>query len=244
MSKSTEIHSAPAAHNSALEFTRRALGSLTFSAISCLGLTKQGLGSDSLTGVAEAFPYWPKHSRRNVRVLGREVGYLEVGKGRPVVFLPGFPLGPIPSNEAFAFNELTARFLAPEFLVQARDDPTESIFSRFVNCVRYVDAWFDALHLTGDVTLILNDWGAVLGTYLARRHSHQIKAIAYIDPIIALPQWDMFAQRLPTMSAADRSFFEHNARWLEATKLPKLLVTNESHQVVSDCLFSFLRETA
>ena len=34
---------------------------------------------------------------------------------------------------------------------------------RFLDHVRYLDAWFDALDLHQNVTLVLHDWGSVLG---------------------------------------------------------------------------------
>lgn len=40
---------------------------------------------------------------------------------------------------------------------------------RFVDHARYLDTWFDALNLTGNVTLVLHDWGSALGFHRAFR---------------------------------------------------------------------------
>jgi haloalkane dehalogenase len=45
---------------------------------------------------------------------------------------------------------------------------------RFVDQARYMDAWFDALQVTKDVTLVLHDWGATIGFCRARRRPEQI----------------------------------------------------------------------
>jgi pimeloyl-ACP methyl ester carboxylesterase len=51
----------------------------------------------------------------------------------------------------------------------------------FLDHARYLDAWFEALNLTRPVTLVLHDWGSALGSYWARRHPEQVRAIAYME---------------------------------------------------------------
>jgi haloalkane dehalogenase len=55
-----------------------------------------------------------------------------------------------------------------------------------------LDAWFEALGLDRDVTLVVHDWGSVLGFYHARRHPEQIKAIAYMEAIVLPRRWKDF----------------------------------------------------
>ena len=50
--------------------------------------------------------------------------------------------------------------------------PTESY--RFVDHARYLDAWFDGLGLTRNVTLVVHDWGSALGFYRASRYPDQL----------------------------------------------------------------------
>jgi haloalkane dehalogenase len=64
---------------------------------------------------------------------------------------------------------------------------------RFVDHARYMDAWFDALQLTRNVTLVLHDWGAAIGFYRARRHPEQIKAIAYYEAVAHPRRWEDFS---------------------------------------------------
>jgi haloalkane dehalogenase len=63
---------------------------------------------------------------------------------------------------------------------------------RFVDHIRYMDAWFEALQLTKDVTLVLHDWGAAIGFHRARRYPEQIKAIAYYEAVAHSRRWDDF----------------------------------------------------
>jgi haloalkane dehalogenase len=62
----------------------------------------------------------------------------------------------------------------------------------FFDHVRYLDAWFDALNLTRNVTLVIHDWGSALGFYRAARYPEQMKAIAYMEAIALPLRWEDF----------------------------------------------------
>lgn len=58
----------------------------------------------------------------------------------------------------------------------------------------YLDAWFEALKLTSNVTLVLHDWGSALGFHRATRYPEQIKAIAYMEAIAMPRRWEDFGE--------------------------------------------------
>jgi len=60
----------------------------------------------------------------------------------------------------------------------------------FLDHVRYLDAWFDALGLHHNVTLVLHDWGSALGFFWAFRHPSAVKAIAYMEAIVQPRRWE------------------------------------------------------
>jgi haloalkane dehalogenase len=60
----------------------------------------------------------------------------------------------------------------------------------FVDHARYLDAWFDAMNLTQNVTLVGHDWGSALGFHWACRHSDRIKALAYMEGFVRPVTWD------------------------------------------------------
>ena len=63
---------------------------------------------------------------------------------------------------------------------------------RFTDQVRYLDAWFDALNLTRDVTLVVHDWGSALGFHRARRFPSQVRAIVHMEAIAMVRNWADF----------------------------------------------------
>jgi pimeloyl-ACP methyl ester carboxylesterase len=55
---------------------------------------------------------------------------------------------------------------------------------------RGLDAWFDRLGLTSDVTLAIHDWGSAPGFDWAHRHPGAVRGIAYMEAIgSALADW-------------------------------------------------------
>src|SRR5258707_13467656 len=65
---------------------------------------------------------------------------------------------------------------------------------RFVDHARYLDAWFEALDLTRDITLVIHDWGSALGFHRATRYPAQIRAIAYMEAIAMPRRWEDFGE--------------------------------------------------
>ena len=65
---------------------------------------------------------------------------------------------------------------------------------RFVDHVRYLDAWFEALQLDRPVTLVGHDWGSALAFHWARRHPDHVKGIAYMEAIVQTLSWESWPE--------------------------------------------------
>src|SRR5438093_13682798 len=64
---------------------------------------------------------------------------------------------------------------------------------RFVDHRRYLDAWFEAMGLTKNVILVVDDWGSALGFDWARRNPGRVKAIACMEGIVRpFASWDVW----------------------------------------------------
>jgi haloalkane dehalogenase len=174
-------------------WTRRAFGGLVLG-----GLSSAGAGfvnaARSETMAATVEPDGPDHlPRRRVKVLDTEISYVDVGDGEPVVFIHGNPTWSYQWRSIIPYISPIRRCLAPDLVGMGWSGKSPSNAYRFVDHARYMDAWFDALQLTKDVTLVLHDWGAAIGFYRARRHPEQIKAIAYYEAVAHSRRWDDFA---------------------------------------------------
>jgi haloalkane dehalogenase len=105
---------------------------------------------------------------------------------------------------------------------------------RLVDHARYLDAWFDAMGLTRNVTLVLHDWGSALGFYRAFRHPEQIKAIAYMEAILQPRRWADFPNGRDAMFRAMRSAEGErlvlDENFFIETVLPKSIIRRLSEQ--------------
>ncbi len=170
--------------------TRRAVGGVMLGGFTLIG---RGLG-ETVSG-SPAFvsvePDGPDHiARRRVKVLDTEISYIDTGSGDPVVFLHGNPTWSYQWRNIIPYVSPYRRCLAPDMVGMGWSGKSPTKAYRLVDHIRYVDAWFDALQLTKNVTLVMHDWGAPIGIYRARRYPRQIAAIAYMEAVILPRRWE------------------------------------------------------
>jgi haloalkane dehalogenase len=139
-----------------------------------------------LTSVTSALD---PHPRSRVKVLETEMSYVDVGQGRPVVFLHGNPTWSFVWRHIIPYVTPHGRCLAPDLIGMGQSGESAAKSYRFVDHVRYLDAWFEALGLTSDVTIVGHDWGGALGFHRAARYPSQIRAIAYMETFVQPRQW-------------------------------------------------------
>jgi haloalkane dehalogenase len=139
--------------------------------------------------ISAAFPY--KKQRR--QVLGREMAYVEVGKGDPIVLLHGNPTSSYLWRNVLPHLQPLGRCIAPDLIGMGDSDklPDSGPGSyRFVEHRRYLDALLEALDVRERVTLVIHDWGSALGFDWANRHREAVKGIAYMEAIMGPQYWD------------------------------------------------------
>jgi haloalkane dehalogenase len=138
------------------------------------------------SNISAADPY----VRKRVTVLDTEMAYIDTGAGDPVVFLHGNPTSSYLWRNIIPHVEGAARCLAPDLLGMGQSGKAPDGSYRFVDHVRYLDAWFDALGLTKKVTLVVHDWGSALGFHWARRHPDRVAGIVYMEAITLPMTWE------------------------------------------------------
>src|SRR5262249_10181775 len=115
------------------------------------------------------------------------------GKASPSSFSTAIRPGPINGATLFLPSAPFAAALHRTSWAWGWSGKSPTKAYRFVDHARYMDAWFEALQLTANVTLVLHDWGAAIGFYRARRHPEQIKAIAYYEAVAHPRRWEDFS---------------------------------------------------
>jgi haloalkane dehalogenase len=135
------------------------------------------------------FPY----QKQRRRVLGREMAYIEVGQGDPIVLLHGNPTSSYLWRNVLPHLQPLGRCIAPDLIGMGDSDklPDSSASSyRFVEHRRYFDALLESLDVRQQVTFVIHDWGSALGFDWANRHREAVKGIAFMEAIVRPQGWD------------------------------------------------------
>src|SRR5215475_2089426 len=139
--------------------------------------------------ISAAFPY----QKQRRRVLDREMAYVEVGAGDPIVLVHGNPTSSYLWRNVLPHLQSRGRCIAPDLIGMGDSDklPDSGPGSyRFVEHRRYIDALLDALNVHERVTFVVHDWGSALGFDWANRHREAVKGIAYMEAIVRPQGWD------------------------------------------------------
>ncbi len=143
--------------------------------------------------------------RRRIPVLDTDMAYVDTGTGDPIVFLHGNPTSSYLWRNIIPHLEGRGRCLAPDLVGMGDSGKAPHHSYRFVDHARYLDAWFDALGLRSNVTLIVHDWGSALGFYWAQRHSERVKAIVYMEALVRPVTWQDWPEQARSIFQALRS---------------------------------------
>ncbi len=143
--------------------------------------------------------------RKRLTVLDSDMAYVDTGSGDPVVFLHGNPTSSYLWRNVIPPVAQAHRCLAPDLIGMGDSGKNPAGSYRFVDHVRYLDAWLEALGLTRNVTLVVHDWGSALGFYWAHRHPDRIKALAYMEAIVQPLSWATWPEAARRIFQAMRS---------------------------------------
>ena len=146
-----------------------------------------------------------RYLRRRVRALDTEMAYVDAGTGDPIVFLHGNPTSSYLWRNVIPQVEPAARCLAPDLVGMGDSGKTPDGAYRFVDHARYLDAWFEALGLARNVTLVGHDWGSALAFHWARRHPERVKGIVYMEAIVRPLTWAQWPEPARAIFQAMRS---------------------------------------
>lgn len=121
------------------------------------------------------YPFQPKRFDR--RGLG--LSYLDEGAGEPVVMLHGNPTWSFYfRNLVFALRP-SFRCLVPDHIgMGLSDKPPASLYPYSLKArIDDLEALLDSLNITSNITLVMQDWGGMIGMGYAARHPARIKRI-------------------------------------------------------------------
>jgi haloalkane dehalogenase len=150
--------------------------------------------------ISADFPYGSQY----VPVLGSKIHYVEQGKGEPILFLHGNPTSSYLWRNIIPYLSAHGRCIAMDLIGMGKSDKPD-IEYRFFDHVRYLEAFIERMGLR-NITFVVHDWGSALAFHYAMRHENNVKAIAFMEAILApVPGWDAFHPDFREMFQAFRT---------------------------------------
>jgi len=125
------------------------------------------------------FPY----KRKYVEILGSKLAYVDKGEGNPIVFLHGAPESAYVWRNVMPYLEKYGRVIALELPGHGKSDKPDIDYS-FADYRKYVASFMDTMKLN-NVTLVIHDWGSVLGLDWAAHHPDRVRGVAMMEALCA-----------------------------------------------------------
>lgn len=132
------------------------------------------------------------HPGRDVTVEGgHKLHVIDEGSGRPVVMIHGNP------SWGFYYRNLLEelardhRVIVPDHIGMGRSSkPDDSAYDYTLSRrVADLESTLDQLGVTGDITLVMHDWGGMIGTTFATAHPERVSRIVVLNTAgFGLPQ--------------------------------------------------------
>ena len=149
-------------------------------------------------------------TKKYAEVLDIRMAYVEQGEGDPLVFLHGKPTSSYLWRNIIPHLSGQGRCIAPDLIGMGKSDHP-NIPYRYDDHYRYVSGFINALDIGSNLTLVIHDWGSGLGFRWAHDHEDQVKAIAFMEAIVApVPSWDAFP---PDLQKVFRAFRTEGVGW-------------------------------
>lgn len=144
-----------------------------------------------------------------MNINGHQYHYIEEGTGEPVVLIHGNP------SWSFYYRKLipklSGRFhcIAPDHIGMGYSDkPSDKDYQYTLEQrVKDLEVFLEAKRITKNVTLILHDWGGIIGMSYARRHPDRIKKIVLLNTAaFLLPETKKFPLMLKLLRTSPGAF--------------------------------------
>jgi len=134
--------------------------------------------------ISADFPFESKY----VEVKGSKMHYIDEGEGDVILFLHGNPSASYLWRNIIPHLKGSGRCIAVDLIGMGKSDQPDIEYG-YTDEAAYLEAFIDSLGLK-DITLVIHDWGAMLGFDYANRHRDNVKAIAFMEGAIQNVNWD------------------------------------------------------
>jgi haloalkane dehalogenase len=150
------------------------------------------------------FPFESKF----IEVHGSKMHYIDEGEGETILFIHGNPTSSYLWRNVIPHVSKNARCVALDLIGMGRSDNPDIEFT-YDDHYRYLSGFIDALGIGKNVTLVIHDWGSILGFRWAHDHPESVRGIAFMEAMLRplsykdLPGGLKIAMRIMRVPAAN-----------------------------------------
>ncbi|MCB9800347.1 MAG: haloalkane dehalogenase [Candidatus Omnitrophica bacterium] len=128
--------------------------------------------------IPDAFPY----QSRFVTVHGSSMHYVDEGKGETFVFIHGNPTSSYLWRNVIAHLSESVRCIAPDLIGMGLSEKPDIEYT-LQDQLYFFHGLIKALNLK-KMTLVMHEYGSLLGFAYAQRHPDQIKALVFMEAVV------------------------------------------------------------
>jgi haloalkane dehalogenase len=151
--------------------------------------------------ISAAFPFESKY----IEVMGSKMHYIDEGEGDPVLFLHGNPTSSYLWRNVIPYMTGKGRCIALDHIGMGKSDKPDINYG-FVDSYNYLEGFIEELGLK-NITLILHDWGAMMGFHYANMNRDNIKAIVFMEAAIDVPRYETMPKSIKVALGLMRTNF-------------------------------------
>ncbi|MFT5920020.1 MAG: haloalkane dehalogenase, partial [Granulosicoccus sp.] len=134
--------------------------------------------------ISAEFPFKSKF----VEVKGSNMHYIDEGEGDPILFLHGNPTSSYLWRNVIPYLTDKGRCIALDHIGMGKSDKPDIDYG-FKDTSEYLEGFIEKLGLK-NITLVIHDWGGMLGFHYANMNRDNVKAIAFMEAAIDLPRYE------------------------------------------------------
>ena len=130
--------------------------------------------------------------KKYIDVLGKQIAYVEMGEGNPIIFQHGNPTSSYLWRNILPQLQGHGRCIAMDLIGMGDSEKLENkgnMTYSYGTHKKYFDGFLDALGVESNLTLVVHDWGSALGFDWANNNPKKVKAICYMEGIVKSMEW-------------------------------------------------------
>ena len=132
-------------------------------------------------------------NKKYIDVLGKQIAYVEMGEGDPIIFQHGNPTSSYLWRNIMPQLQSLGRCIAMDLIGMGDSEKLEdkgNMTYSYDTHKKYFDGFLDAIGVESNATLVIHDWGSALGFDWANDYPQKVKGICYMEGIVQSMEWE------------------------------------------------------